>query len=181
MYPGQTQHFAKSDGEGIKDAQTITRGKLFWFLILNLFVTDVLFTWSYHCLGKFYCVSTHRVKRHAWATDRCKLKSSSSFYKLVQNWNHLLGQILMSYWTDTLHQLYSVVISGYKNKKKTSCSNSGIGWGRKVGNSAECLIVVRASILFRFSSVENIFEGTCNTFCKKSQHINIFLKYRILM
>lgn len=87
----------------------------------------------------------------------------------------------MSYWTDTLHQLYSVVISGYKNKKNQSCSNSGNSWGKKVGNSAECLIVVRPSILFGFSSVENIFEGTGYTFCKKSEHVNIFLKYTILM
>lgn len=50
-----------------------------------------------------------------------------------------------------------------------------------MGNSVECLIVVRASILFGFSSVENIFEGTGNTFCEKSEHVNIFLKYTILM
>lgn len=62
MYPGQTQHLAKSAGEGIKDPQTIIHDKLFCFLILNLSMTGVLSTSSYHCLGKAYCVNTHRVK-----------------------------------------------------------------------------------------------------------------------
>lgn len=63
MYPGQTQPLVKSAGEDIKDLQTIICGKLFCVLILNLFTTGVLFTWSYHCPGKVYCVSTYRVKR----------------------------------------------------------------------------------------------------------------------
>lgn len=46
-----------------------------------------------------------------------------------------------------------------------------------MGNSAECLLVLRASILSGFSSVENTFERTGYTFCKKSEHVNIFLKY----
>lgn len=70
MYPGQTQHLAKSAEEGIKDPQIIIHDKLFCFLILKLFITSVLFILSYHCLGKVYCVSTHRVKTLMFGQQR---------------------------------------------------------------------------------------------------------------
>lgn len=83
----------------------------------------------------------------------------------------------MSHWTAKFHQLSSVV-SAYKKKK--SCNNSGNRGGRKVRNSAECKLVVRASILIGFSRVENTFAGTGYILCKKSEQLNIFLKYTAL-